>query len=231
MCRPKGSAVCAGPAPKPQASLIVRQSAAPWRMPVQRKWRHLSRHPGRPFSRALHRLSVGVALPMESSSYGYNGWETVSGAPTSLGLAGNWPDLTGFLPVPVSPDPTVKEGSVVHPCDMIAMGDANLICFIAQVGRDPYPDGGSTVGNGCFSPLLAPDMMWLLGTNPSLSTNGLNPNVYVEINLTQRRHGGRFNTLFCDGHVETLAAQKLFDYRQGQVIRRWLRDNQPHTVP
>jgi prepilin-type processing-associated H-X9-DG protein len=42
------------------------------------------------------------------------------------------------------------------------------------------------------------------------------------------RHGGRFNVLFCDGHVENLESQRLLDYQNSDVMRRWYRDNQPH---
>ena len=46
--------------------------------------------------------------------------------------------------------------------------------------------------------------------------------------LTRRRHGGRFNILFCDGHVENLKPASLFDVRQDAVLRRWHRDDLPH---
>jgi prepilin-type processing-associated H-X9-DG protein len=46
--------------------------------------------------------------------------------------------------------------------------------------------------------------------------------------LTQRRHGGRFNILFCDGQVENLKPASLFDVRQDGVLRRWHRDDLPH---
>jgi prepilin-type processing-associated H-X9-DG protein len=43
-----------------------------------------------------------------------------------------------------------------------------------------------------------------------------------------KRHAGRFNVSFCDGHVENLRPAQLFDTRQDAVLKRWNRDNQPH---
>jgi prepilin-type processing-associated H-X9-DG protein len=42
------------------------------------------------------------------------------------------------------------------------------------------------------------------------------------------RHGGRFNVLFCDGHVEKLKPRQLIDTNQPAVMSHWYRDNQPH---
>ena len=37
-----------------------------------------------------------------------------------------------------------------------------------------------------------------------------------------------FNVVFCDAHVESLKANKLFGLTE-DVTRRWNRDNEPHT--
>lgn len=42
-----------------------------------------------------------------------------------------------------------------------------------------------------------------------------------------RRHRGRFNVAFCDGHVESLTTDRLFSTNEW-VTRRWNLDNQPH---
>ncbi len=44
----------------------------------------------------------------------------------------------------------------------------------------------------------------------------------------KRRHGGRWNVLFCDGHVENLSVAESFDVRRDEVLRRWNRDDLPH---
>jgi prepilin-type processing-associated H-X9-DG protein len=44
----------------------------------------------------------------------------------------------------------------------------------------------------------------------------------------QRRHGGRWNILFCDGHVESGGTADWFDVRKDSVRRRWNNDNLSH---
>ena len=44
----------------------------------------------------------------------------------------------------------------------------------------------------------------------------------------RQRHGGRWNVLFCDGHVQTLTTRALFDYSQDAVLQQWNYDSQPH---
>lgn len=41
------------------------------------------------------------------------------------------------------------------------------------------------------------------------------------------RHHGRFQVVFCDGHVESLATNQLF-HLTDQVAQRWNRDHAPH---
>ncbi len=45
----------------------------------------------------------------------------------------------------------------------------------------------------------------------------------------QRRHGGKWNALFCDQHIEAFSSSGLFDIRQDNIARRWNRDNLPHN--
>jgi len=45
--------------------------------------------------------------------------------------------------------------------------------------------------------------------------------------VIQRRHGGKWNVLFCDGHVESLTTAHLFDTRKASVRMRWNNDNLP----
>jgi prepilin-type processing-associated H-X9-DG protein/prepilin-type N-terminal cleavage/methylation domain-containing protein len=42
------------------------------------------------------------------------------------------------------------------------------------------------------------------------------------------RHGGRANTLFCDGHVELLKNRTLFVDDGDAALRRWNKDDEPH---
>ena len=44
----------------------------------------------------------------------------------------------------------------------------------------------------------------------------------------RRRHQGRWNTLFADGHIETLNTRRLFDAKDDHVRSRWNNDALPH---
>jgi prepilin-type processing-associated H-X9-DG protein len=46
--------------------------------------------------------------------------------------------------------------------------------------------------------------------------------------LRNRRHGGRWNMVFCDGHVESLRTRDLYDVRRDSVLQRWNYDHMPH---
>jgi len=47
-----------------------------------------------------------------------------------------------------------------------------------------------------------------------------------EKEFERRRHRGRFNVVFCDGHVESLRTNRLFSTTD-DVTRRWNRDHEP----
>ncbi|MBL9139470.1 MAG: prepilin-type N-terminal cleavage/methylation domain-containing protein [Verrucomicrobiales bacterium] len=54
-----------------------------------------------------------------------------------------------------------------------------------------------------------------------------NPNM-LRRDLERRRHSSRYNVVFCDGHVEVLATNRLFQPR-AEITRRWNRDNEDHV--
>jgi prepilin-type processing-associated H-X9-DG protein/prepilin-type N-terminal cleavage/methylation domain-containing protein len=147
-------------------------------------------------------------------SYGYNG-----NGLTNLGLiVGTYP---GILETAMPPDPTVRDSQIVNPSDMIAIGDAVL-------GRFLFPDGSPGLGAGGddnLSPVTsaAHGTIWvMLGELP------YSPDFAPAVGWVSQRHNGRFNVLFCDGHVEGLKVRDLFDLGQDRVLKRWNRDNLPH---
>jgi len=46
---------------------------------------------------------------------------------------------------------------------------------------------------------------------------------------TQRRHDGRLNIVFGDGHSEVMTLHELFESNGPQALSRWNRDNLPHV--
>ncbi len=49
------------------------------------------------------------------------------------------------------------------------------------------------------------------------------------VRAMKRRHNGRWNIGFCEGHVEALQPIDLFDTRNPLVTQRWNNDHLPHT--
>jgi prepilin-type processing-associated H-X9-DG protein/prepilin-type N-terminal cleavage/methylation domain-containing protein len=147
-------------------------------------------------------------------SYGYNG-----GGLTNFGLiAWTYPAV---LETGMPPDPTVRDSQIVNPSDMIAIGDAVL-------GQTLPPDGSPGLGaSGDYD--LSPVASDLIGTIwEMLGHYPYNPVFAPAIGWVKQRHNGRFNVLFCDGHVEGLKVRDLFDLGQDRVLKRWNRDNLPH---
>jgi prepilin-type processing-associated H-X9-DG protein len=51
---------------------------------------------------------------------------------------------------------------------------------------------------------------------------------YVATYPPMKRHQGRANVVFCDGHVESPTLQYLFYDTSDEALSRWNRDHQPH---
>lgn len=98
----------------------------------------------------------------------------------------------------------VNESRVLMPSDMSAVGDA----FV-----EPEPHGEHGLNQGFTH-------MWGYQSGDDA--------VKLRARLsTRRRHTGKFNVLFCDGHVEHMKPSKLFA-RDDNAIRRLNNDNLPH---
>ncbi|MBM3839191.1 MAG: hypothetical protein FJ398_14730 [Verrucomicrobia bacterium] len=50
----------------------------------------------------------------------------------------------------------------------------------------------------------------------------------AQTGVARKRHRGRLNAVFCDGHVEGITLQRLFLDKADEALRRWNRDNEPH---
>jgi prepilin-type processing-associated H-X9-DG protein len=48
------------------------------------------------------------------------------------------------------------------------------------------------------------------------------------MDFAQRRHGGRINVAFCDGHVEQQTLKRLFLDLDEAALRHWNNDNLHH---
>lgn len=131
-------------------------------------------------------------------AYGYNFSDASWGIPNYQGRG-----LGGFTGDQSGQGIPRKESQVANPSDMIAITDS--IC--TRIGRgyilasvDALSDP-SFVGESVIDPLVLRDY--------------------------GRRHGARFTVLFCDGHVEHLKTNNLFNPLRGDVRQRWHWDHQP----
>jgi prepilin-type processing-associated H-X9-DG protein/prepilin-type N-terminal cleavage/methylation domain-containing protein len=169
------------------------------------------------YKRALKFSSPGTLLPDPAylgQSYGYNAWGTSSsvtmanatGLPGDplfgeLGLGG-WQPRGSHWQVPV------RESKVMAPVDMLAAGDA----FLEERGTIVQVTDalGMNLAVGGFIHPFSQDYATLFtGT-------------------AFKRHGGKLNVAFCDGHVETLKIGQLFNRTNNLSLIRWNNDHQPH---
>ena len=139
-------------------------------------------------------------------SYGYNADGYAYEGGLGLGYETNQQGgLGGFFGV-------VRESEVVCPSDMIAIADALL--------DDAGGSIGPVTGCGDLSPELAQDYYFA-----KLGYAAPQPG---QIDYQAKRHGGRSNVVFCDGHVECLTTKQFMDPRSDAVLRRWFRDHAVH---
>ncbi|HEV2391740.1 MAG TPA: prepilin-type N-terminal cleavage/methylation domain-containing protein [Verrucomicrobiae bacterium] len=142
-------------------------------------------------------------------SYGYN-----YGGAAGPGLGGsvfqNPPTGVIYKPLP--------ETAVRNPSDMIALGDAVLWPVPLNASASDYnePPRGSFILSEAFDPGFDREVRGMPANDPAVIA-------------IAKRHEGRWNIGFCDGHVENLRASDLFDLRNSLVARRWNNDHQPHN--
>jgi prepilin-type processing-associated H-X9-DG protein/prepilin-type N-terminal cleavage/methylation domain-containing protein len=133
-------------------------------------------------------------------SYGYNNIG-LNGRDAPLGLGGN-------LPWMALPDgghwfatPT-PESDVRVPSDMMAIGD-----------------GFTGSGNGR---IVVIGILQRAGPNVRWAND--------DTLIARKRHGGKANVAFCDGHAEPMKLDTLFIDQTDTALRRWNKDNEPHAA-
>ncbi|MCW5556799.1 MAG: prepilin-type N-terminal cleavage/methylation domain-containing protein [Verrucomicrobiae bacterium] len=128
-------------------------------------------------------------------SYGYNtlGLVSASGQPP-LGLGGKFlaPEQGRMSAVPV------KEGDVVNPSSMLALGDGVA---------------------GWNERLVSCGI---------LSRARFHEKALLSVPFNPSRHRGKINVAFVDGHVAALPITRLFSDTSDEALSMWNRDNQPH---
>ncbi len=154
-------------------------------------------------------------------SYGYNANGTkftpsdlgLGGALTKIALSQELSDTHGGVL-------RVKESHIRSPSDMIAIGDAHLVWSSPAIIKNLYDIN---------IPAATYSGMGLIDIN---SRDGVQRASWLPstdiIKATERRHKGRYNIGFCDGHVEGIPRSRLFS-RSENTLRRWNNDNQPHA--
>ncbi len=161
--------------------------------------------PGGAFQCPTHRIPVGVLTP----SYGYNALG-VGG----VGLAGTWsdPEFLGEFPRHFP----VRDDSVRSPADLIAAGDGFLAVKQASTASGV--------------PVLNPAGLLIEGEllGRLTSAQGDYIGAWGQPSVARKRHSGRINVLFCDGHTESESIPRLFFQKTSDLVRRWNVDNQPH---
>jgi len=107
-----------------------------------------------------------------------------------------------------------REAEVLNPSDMLCMGDA----VIRNSGSPLMGVESISTWLGVGSDIYSEVMLW-----PG------DPAIDPAIQFLKQRHSARWNVSFCDGHVETLRAIDLFNYRNPFVTQRWNTDHKPHN--
>jgi prepilin-type N-terminal cleavage/methylation domain-containing protein/prepilin-type processing-associated H-X9-DG protein len=117
--------------------------------------------------------------------------------------------IGGRRVLPISPEnplTAIREVEVSVPSDMVAFGDISV-------------DPGGIVSN----PFSLLDLL-AYAVASKTGVQGFRENW---TKTEAKRHGGRYNVTFLDGHVESDKPARFFK-ASDQVFRRWNSDNQPH---
>ncbi|MGO8677032.1 MAG: prepilin-type N-terminal cleavage/methylation domain-containing protein [Limisphaerales bacterium] len=167
---------------------------------------------------SLEVLEIGWPIPFGGYQYNTHGFGQGPDGRT-LRLAG---DLVLYGPGgSVSKLQAIRESDVSAPAEMLAMGDVDASVMLGMMPPS-FPiilldkrrlDPASTAG-------------WIeLGITPDQPDNRV---LKAWQQVIRKRHDGRWQMLYCDGHVLKTKTKDVFDIRDQQVRRRWNRDHAPH---
>jgi len=120
---------------------------------------------------------------------------------------------------------TLPESKVINPSDMIGFGDAimrpqNFGTYNSIVDNQyqELPWGEAVYWGD--------DQLINLSSEYKALRFGV-PADEMAVQAMKKRHGGKWNVVFCDGHVESLRPIDLFDMTNVVVAQRWNYDHQP----
>ena len=178
-------------------------------------WGPSDHNGGRPRPHSIQDCPSYARLPgylsADAGAYAYNanGFLGSSGSP--FGLSGNGVAVGWTYP---GTSPFLRGNAVVCPSDMVAVGDTCLSDFLGVTGfwsLSAYNGTDYTLGLTSISGGPA-------GGGPAPANS----------KSLARRHAGRWNLAFCDGHTENRRIREMFDPRQPDQVKRWHYDHQPH---
>lgn len=183
-----------------------------WAFPKTNEW-------GFPDNLALRNLRFG--------SYGYNGQDEEKPYNLDLGNAYDQANAKTFV------YRQVREKEVTHPADMVALGDATLVQIDWKTNAATGYSFLSTVPKqgGTNAPRVFAGR-GLLSKRPYFSSSYLPgnwfdpPSVIAARKFTRTRHEDRYNVAFCDGHLELLKHDKLYEFSD-TAVRHWTRNHEP----
>lgn len=105
----------------------------------------------------------------------------------------------------------VPDSAVIVPSEMMAIGDA----YTYGSGHKPGSPYDIYESMGCI-------MREGFGATPTGAQ-------HLRVATGRKRHQGRLNVVFCDGHVEAVNVDRMFISLKPEDLRLWHRDNQPHS--
>jgi prepilin-type N-terminal cleavage/methylation domain-containing protein/prepilin-type processing-associated H-X9-DG protein len=161
----------------------------------------------------------------EMGSYAYN-WSGVgndAARPVSYGLAG-----AGFTMDSDPSPPPVREAEVLIPSLMVCMSDALIAAYYQDYSEAVK---GKIYGWANFS---RPVGWWDYEVESGQVVSPFPIGTWgpagqkAVLAAIRQRHLGKWNTFFCDGHVQAHKTKELFDFNDDNVLSLRNKDNLPH---